>query len=161
MNEINWNAKRLTEIRTMIDSTPLVPSGREAAEGGLQWLRRHWIDKHERAYGDQLGKRDIQHENLRREVARYRSEAPGIADKVSHGRMKLAEANAWLRDALAAHGRLLDEHHAIDASEAVLEQFEAMSPEEYQVDIFDRLPQMEVSAVRFENAVKAHLDESR
>lgn len=94
------------------------------------------------AYGRAIETRDELHADIVRDAEAHTAKVAELTASLRDGRVTPAEARAQLRDIEAARLRLLDSHRGIEASEARLEEMEAMSPDDRRDSTLGRFPAM-------------------
>lgn len=157
-----FTARRLADMRTALDE-PLTPIDRDIVTASIAQVEDRWTSQKTAQYANAFAQRDTQHSAMLDEAASLGQNAASVSDQVTHGRLAPADARAWLRDAMAAHSRLLAQHQGISASEPDLTRLDEMSPDDYQDQQFVRMPRLAESQPRLTDVIQeywsVHADE--
>lgn len=135
-----FTSPRLCDMRRVLDEVPLSARDHRAAEKALADIEAEWQGKHRDAYTAGVDARDNQHDEVLTVTEQFRELIAETIDDVRNGRRSPKEVRSWLRDVHADHGRLADQHRGIEATEDRLSEYEAMSPDDYQAQVFERHP---------------------
>lgn len=135
-----FNSDQLSAMREVLDDVPMGDRDRQIVASAIGDIEAHWQTKHRERYAQAVAERDEQHQQVMTGAQEFRSRVEDVADAVRSGRMPVAEARAWVRDAMGELKRYVEQHDGITQADEHLTAFEALTPEEYQSQMYDRMP---------------------
>lgn len=156
---MDTNTRSLREMRTIVAEATVTPYERKAIEGGLKLVEKYWEGRHREQYDQAMTVRMDQYERVAGSAIRHVREAGDLLAGVENGRVSPKEARTWLRDAVATHSRLLQQHQAIVDTEDEYAALEAMTPDQYQEDQMNRFHSTRNTAPSLQSAINDFMSE--
>ena len=156
-----FTSPRLADMRTVLDDVALPDRERRAVESALADVENDWQGRKQESYAHGVDERDRLHTEVLDVAGEFIDQIAEARDDVLNGRRNGRETRAWLRDARADFGKLVEQHRGIIASETALAAREAQDPADFQDETFARFPRLVNGAVTLAAKVRDILSRPR
>ncbi|MEV7329571.1 hypothetical protein [Micromonospora sp. NPDC093244] len=166
MTDHRLNSPWLPDWRSFeYEADNLSGRSRDVVREAIRRKSQEWEQKHQAAYSERFKKnRDARRERVFDACDELTKQLKKIRAELDWGRITPAQAKAALRDINARHGQIMQVHDTLVEEDAEIEEFAALTPDDYQREFTERYPVLRTtqpSLLDFANQIPAPRREPR